>query len=183
MINKKYLILTLFILAAACSRFLSPIPNFSPIMAIAIFAGTYFSDKRLAFAVPLLSMFVTDLFLGFHSTMPAVYISFLLAVFIGFQLRNNSGIVRLFLASISGSVIFFLITNFAVWLTSGMYSMDMPGLINCYTAAIAFYREFGATGSFFFNSVAGDLFYNGILFGSYALLRRYAPTMITVSSK
>jgi hypothetical protein len=77
------------------------------------------------------------------------------------------------LASVLGSVLFFLITNFAVWYGSAFYPQTPAGLLACYTAGLAFYNQ----QSFFINSLLGDLFYGGLLFGTYALLQRRFPVL------
>jgi uncharacterized membrane protein len=134
-------------------------------MAIALFGGAYIADKRFAFIVPLLAMVISDSIIGFHSTFWAVYFSIGIGVFIGFMLNKKVNTPRVIYSSLTSSVIFFIVTNLAVWLVDGMYPLNFSGLIQCYTMALPFFR----------NSLAGDLVYCGILFGSYALMTRYIP--------
>jgi hypothetical protein len=107
-------------------------------------------------------MFISDLFLGFHSTIPFVYISFLIAGLIGFRLSQNKKTLTIIIAALSSSMLFYLITNFGVWLVSGMYPHTIAGLINCFVLALPFYR----------NTILGDLIYVGVFFGSYELIRK-----------
>src|ERR1700730_494370 len=86
----RTLVITGIVLAAAAMR-LAPHPmNFTPIGALALFGGAYFSSKRQALAIPLLSLIVGDIFTGFHQVIPFVYASFLVSVAIGFWLRQKS---------------------------------------------------------------------------------------------
>jgi hypothetical protein len=133
-------------------------PNFTPLAAMALFAGTYMKRKELAFAIPLAVLLISDIILGFHQTMIAVYAGFAIIVMVGFYLRRNVKVHTVIMASLASSVVFYLITNFAVW-ASGMvgYPMTAGGLIQSYVAAIPFFR----------NALLGDLFYNAVFFGSF----------------
>ncbi len=163
--NIRIAFLTAIILAAAFSRLIHHIPNFSPIMAIALFGAAYFENKFEAIIIPLIAMFLSDIILGFHTTMPAVYISFVLGSVIGFILLKKVSIGKIIAASLLGSIIFFILTNFAVWLMTDYYTSDLAGLAKCYTLAIPFFR----------NTVLGDLLYCGALFGGFALFEKYIP--------
>lgn len=147
-------------------RLLPTWPNFTPLAAMALFAGAYVRRKDVAIGLPVIAMLLSDLIIGFHQTMLAVYGSLVLVVVIGFVLRQGVGPVRLITASLCASVTFFLITNFAVWL-SGMvgYPMTLDGLIQCYMAGIPFFR----------NTLLGDLFYTTVFFGSYYLIAQRYP--------
>ena len=162
---KRLFLISGLILIAAIVRLLPHPPNFAPITAIALFGGAYISDKRLAFALPLFALFLGDLILGFHSTMIFVYLSFALIVGLGFLLREKRGVGRIALASLSGSVLFFVITNFGMLATGTLYPMTLGGLGSCYVAAIPFFQ----------NAVAGDLVYTGVIFGYFALVQNYLP--------
>ncbi|MDP2424176.1 MAG: hypothetical protein Q8M23_07505 [Bacteroidales bacterium] len=147
-------------------RLLPHWPNFTPIAAMALFAGAYLKRKELAFAIPVSAMLISDLFLGFHQTMIAVYIGFALIVGAGMLLRRHVHITTVVLASLGSSILFFLITNFAVW-ASGMvgYPMTGAGLMQSYVAAIPFFR----------NALMGDLLYNAVFFGSFYFVSRRYP--------
>ena len=87
--NPRFWVLTGMIIAAAFFRFLPHPPNFVPIAAMALFGGAYFSNKKLAFLVPFAAMIISDMVIGFHSVMWAVYLSFALIVVIGMSVRRN----------------------------------------------------------------------------------------------
>ncbi len=152
---------------AALSRLIPHPPNVAPITALALFGAVYL-DKKHTFLVPIIAMLVSDYIIGFHSAMIWVYGSFILIGFFGLWLRQHQGIRNTIGASVFGSIIFFIITNFGVWISSQpMYSHDLSGLVQCYTAAIPFFR----------NSLIGDLFYVSVLFGIYEITKRFLPVI------
>lgn len=144
--TKKQIVITAFMLLAVLFRLLPHLPNFTPITAIALFGGLYFSNKSMAYLVPLFIMVLSDLFLGFHTISIVVYAAFLLVSFIGTRTKKPS-VFTILLSSIS----FFIITNFGVWLIG--YPKTWTGLVECYTLAIPFFR----------NSLLGDFFYSGVM--------------------
>ena len=150
---------------AAASRLLPHPPDFTPLAALALFGGAYFSDRRLAFAVPLVALLLTDLLLGLHDTMPFVYLGFAATVLIGFALRGRVRVLPVAAAAVLSSVLFFAITNFGVWMVGNLYPHDATGLLTAYVAAIPFFQ----------NSLLGDFLYAGLLFGGMALAERYVP--------
>jgi hypothetical protein len=142
--------------------------NFAPIGAIALFGGAYFSSKRAAFAVPLLSLVAGDIFTGFHRLIPYVYASFHVSVAIGFLLRHKKSASRIGAATVAGAIQFFLVTNFAVWASLiGSYPKNVGGLAACYIAGVPF----------FWNTLAGDAFYVALLFGVMALAEKRIPSL------
>jgi hypothetical protein len=153
---------SILILAAALSRLLPHPPNFTPIAAIALSSAVYF-DKRFAFIIPLAAMLISDLFLGFHTGMAWVYGSFFAIGGIGLWLRSHKRPLPIAGAALASSVLFFVVTNFGVWLTGTLYPKTLEGLIACYVAAIPFFQ----------NTVAGDLLYTGVLFGLFEVIERY----------
>ncbi len=166
-LNARFALVCGMIALAAASRFLPHSPNFSPIMAMALFAGAYLSNKKLAYAIPLIAMFVTDIFLGFHSAMPAVYLSMGLSAFLGVKYLNKVNAFRVIGTSFAGALIFFVLTNLAVWMTSGMYAINLSGLVNCYAMAIPFFRD----------TLASNLICSGMFFGAFALAERFVPAL------
>ena len=137
----RYIYAFILILAAALSRMLPHLPNMVPVTALALFAGVYL-DRRLTFVVPMAAMLITDWFIGFHSTAIWVYASFVVIGFVGLWLRNHQGVVATIGASVTGSLLFYLITNFGVWLSPPfMYEQTLSGLVQCYVAAIPFFRN------------------------------------------
>ncbi len=152
---------------AAFSRLLPHPPNVTAITALALFGGVYL-QKRQAFVVPLAAMLLSDYILGFYRGMEWVYASFVAIGFIGLWLRRHHGVGQTIAATLSGSVLFFVVTNFGVWVSSQVvYPHTVTGLVECYIAAIPFFR----------NTLAGDLIYVGVMFGAYELLRRFVPSL------
>jgi hypothetical protein len=168
----RFLFLSMAIFIAAMSRLFPHIPNFTPIAAIALFGGVNFKSKPLAFLVPLIAMFISDCCLqlttgyGFHNTILFVYASFALTTLIGLYVGKNANLKTVFTASLISSVLFFIITNFGCW-ASGGFQEGATGLATTYIAGIPF---FGPT-------LLGDLFFNGILFGSFYLAQRRLPAL------
>jgi hypothetical protein len=170
--NSRFLILAGIVLVAAFTRLIPHPPNFTAIGAIALFGGAYFSKKYLAFVVPAAAMLMTDLILGFHSTMWSVYLSFAIIVAIGFTLQNKVKTGRVLLATVSASILFFIITNFAAWLAMPFYPKTLVGLAASYTAAIPFFHY----------NFLGDLVYTGVIFGSFELARLKYPVLSEVKA-
>ena len=165
--NTRLLTLSLIIFSIAMFRLLPHPPNVSPVAAMALFGGAYFSDKRVAFLVPLLALLLSDLLLGLHDTMIYVYGGFALTVIIGFWIRKNLNISRVAIAAVGSSVLFFIVTNFGAWVTSGLYPMTTDGLMQAYVAAIPFFQ----------NSLLGNLVFTALLFGGYAALQRNVSSL------
>lgn len=157
--NTMVLFAIFLIIAGAATRLLPHEYNFTPIAAIALFGGVYLS-KKYALILPLVAMFVSDIFLGFHDTMAYVYGSFILTGLIGLWLRNHKNVGTVIGASFVSSVLFFLITNFGVW-AQGMYARDLSGLMQSYIMGLPFFR----------GTLLGDLFYTGVMFGAYELVK------------
>jgi len=166
-ITPGFLIVSVMVIAAAFVRLIPHPPNFAPIAAMALFGGAYFTKKWAAFLIPLAAMFVTDLFLGFHTTMWAVYLSFILIVVLGMVIIKQKKIGNIFFASVIASVSFFIITNFGVWISTPYYEKTGAGLAACYTAAIPFFHQ----------TLLGDLFFVAILFGVYELAKTKFPQL------
>jgi hypothetical protein len=153
------------IVLAATLRLLPHPENFAPIAAVAIFGGALL-PRRLAVAVPVAAMVLTDLVIGWHDLILLVWLLYaLMALASSVWLRKNS-FARTAGLTLGSSVAFFVVTNFAVWVQSGMYEHTWAGLAQCFTLAIPFFR----------NSLVSDLFYVGLLFGAYALATRMAMT-------
>jgi hypothetical protein len=165
------------ILAGALFRFIPHWPNFTPVAAMALFGGTYLGKKYLAFIIPFAAMLLSDLVLGFHSYMGAVYIAFGLTVVMGFWLRSRMNAGNIALASVASSVMFYLVTNFAAWLASPAYPQTFTGLVESYIAGLAFFNNGSLGISFFLNELAGGLFYNAAFFGVYYAARQRVPAL------
>ncbi|HBI46658.1 MAG TPA: hypothetical protein DDY78_27960 [Planctomycetales bacterium] len=178
-------VLAIMILLAAMSRLLPHPPNFAPITAIALFGSAYFDRKWKALVVPLAAMLLSDSALeilyrlglspawGFHSLMWVVYGTFALIAGMGLWLRQRVRPMPVAGAVLASSVVFFLVTNFAVWALSANapfphgYPKTTAGLMECYTMAIPFFHW----------TLLGDLTYSTALFGGFALLTRAIPAL------
>ena len=139
--NFKFYSAIVLIIVLAFSRVIPHPPNFTPILGMAVFAGAIFDKKIYSFFVPLLAMFLSDLFLGFHSSMFIIYLAICLNVTIGIYFINNIQYSKIIISLLFGSLVFFIVTNFAVWLLSGMYPYTLDGLLACYTMALPFFQN------------------------------------------
>jgi Family of unknown function (DUF6580) len=165
--SPKFLTLTVMVLAAALTRLIPHYPNFTAVGAMALFGGAYFTNKKMAFIVPLAALFISDLIIGMYTGMWVVYLSFVLIVMIGMSLRNNKKVGRIALASVSSSVVFFLITNFALLPGEALYPHTLTGIMESYAAAIPFFGY----------NITGDLLFSAILFGSYEFAKARFPKL------
>lgn len=164
--NSKFWLATGLILLAVISRIIPfHIHNITPLIAVALFAGAKFSDKKWAIIIPVLALFVSDAILSyqnhydlFHNTILFTYSSILLVIFLGrFLLNDKFKIGKTIGLTLTSSLIFFLLSNLGVWLFGNMYTLNLEGLIQCYVMAIPFNKF----------SWLGDLFFAFVLFGSY----------------
>ncbi|HEY4509919.1 MAG TPA: DUF6580 family putative transport protein [Candidatus Paceibacterota bacterium] len=164
--NKKFLVtFLLFATAISVAARLLPHPaNFTPMAALALFAGVYAAKvSKWYLLLPLGAMLVSDLFVGFYEwqTMAVVYASFFAIGLIGLLTRMCETRFHTFyaviLAAVSGSVLFYLTTNFAVWAFSGMYAPTLDGLMFSYYMGLPFFKF----------TLLGDLFYVFLFFGIY----------------
>jgi hypothetical protein len=161
MITKRNIIMFVVLLAIGVSgRLLPHAWNFTPLIAITIFAGVYLG-KKYAFLLPIITMAISDIFLGFYDPkiMLSVYLSFAIAGLIGYRFAKNKKINNIVLSALVSSTLFFLITNGAVWFFGSTYDPGILGLIQSYVAGIPFYR----------NMMLGDVIYSISLFGIYEL--------------
>lgn len=170
----KIIIAVLIILAAAGSRLVKHPYNFTPIVAMSIFAGCYLK-RRWAVVLPLGAMLVSDYFIGFYDwqVMASVYLSIGLAFVIGWLLSKKLKWYNVIGASLASSITFFIITNFAVWAFFNWYPHTLAGLLNCFILALPFFR----------NALAGDLIYTGMFFAAYELVLMTASRKLTSEAK
>ena len=160
----------LLVLLAAAARILPHPDNFSPIAAMGLFGAAYFQRRWMMVLVPFAGLFLSDLVLNnviYREFYPQftwytslwIYAAFASVMLLGWvMLRHQVKPGRVVTASLLASGIFFLVTNFSVWLESGMYSKTMAGLLGCYTAGLPFLT----------NTILGDLCFSAVLFGAYA---------------
>lgn len=197
----RFLVVFLLIVAPACLRMLSFEWNVVPIGALALFCGAHFRNRTLAFAIPLISMFLGDILLAvqthnsqlylFHTLMPFVYGCYVLSVAMGIGLRSywdrldegigrrqadsktgttrkysgfRSRVVPIASLTVTGSILFFVVTNFGCWWLFNTYPKSWQGLLQCYVVAIPYFR----------GTLGGDLIGSAILFGGDQLLRHNA---------
>jgi hypothetical protein len=136
-------------------------PNFSPVAMIALFSGTYLTKKQ-ALTIPLLIMILSDIFIGLHGLVWWTWGSFLLISLLGLWLKRHNKPLIIVRSAFLSSVLFFLVTNFGVWVSTNWYPPTLKGLINCFVMALPFLR----------NTLLGDFCYLGIFFGGYELVAR-----------
>ena len=157
--TNKYIATLLIIVLAASTRLIPHPPNFAPIAGISLFSGAKLNKKQ-AFLIPLSVMFISDMFLGFHSTMPYVYISFAFIVLIGRFIKNKLNFRNLVLASLTSSVLFYILTNFGVWASTNLYPRSLNGLFQSYILALPFFK----------NTILSDQIYTLSLFYGYQFI-------------
>jgi hypothetical protein len=158
------LLIAFLIGLVAAARLLPHAPNFTPVVAAALFAGTALRCRSLALAVPVAAMLLSDAIIGHDSfgVTIVVYATLTLPALIGIAARRFR-VSRMFLpAVLSSSLVFFATSNLAVWAFGDLYSRDLAGLVQCYVAALPFLHQ----------SVAGDLFWSAVLFGGAYLVQR-----------
>ncbi len=177
MSKRKILLLVLVLITVGLATrffFLIPdfphLPNFTAIGAVALF-GAYHLKKKQALIVPIAILWASDILLNnlvypeyFTSFTllgdPWVYLGFIAIILIGFALLKKLSVKNIVFASLVGGFAFYMITNFAVWLTSAAYPKSFAGLLECYAVAIPFFR----------NALLGNIFYSFVLFGVYDLI-------------
>ena len=137
---KHYILPICLILVLSFSRAIPHPPNFTPILAVGIFSGFFFRNFFLSSFIVLSSMFVGDLYLGFHGTMIFTYTALIVSVLIGALIKNFK-FKELFFTSLFSSFCFFIITNFGAWLTLPMYEKNLAGLSQSYVLAIPFFHN------------------------------------------
>ncbi len=145
----------LIVLGIVC-RFVFDVPNFTPIAAIALFGGVHLS-KKSALILPLAIIVISDLMIGMHATVLFVWGSILLISFLALKFREKINIKNVILYSLVVSVLFYLITNFGVWIMGGWYPKTFKGFLDCYYMGIPFFRNF----------LLGTVGYSFVFFGVY----------------
>ena len=164
----RFFALLAAIFAAAAMRLVPHPPNFAPIAAMALFSGAQMPKRALSFIAPFAALVISDALLGgFYPGMNFVYFSFALTVLIGWAVATRKSALTIGAASIASSVLFFVLTNFGMWLFSGIYPVTVEGLAACYVAAIPFFQ----------NTVFGDLVFTALLFGGFAIAERTLPAI------
>ena len=173
--NKRSIVLAGVIAAAALARLMPHPPNVTPIAAMAIFGGACFTNRKIAYLLPLAAMLLSDLVLGctrdspllLLTSQPVVYACFLVTTAFGQLVNDRRSVWEVGAATLAGSILFYVVTNYAVWASGTMYPHTGSGLAACYVAAIPFFR----------NSLLGDAVVTSILFGGLALLENRVAWM------
>ena len=184
--KKKLLLIVLFIAIIFLGRILPHPYNFTPLIAVTLLSSYSLSNKLLAIMIPLVGFWLSDLFMNnyiyagyfadftvFNSGMIWTYGAIVLVAFMGSSFLNKISTGKVVLASLSGSTIFYLISNFGVWALSPMYAKTLTGLFQCYSLALPFYGT----------SLIGDLIYSAILFGAYQLVFSKTSNFLISQSK
>jgi hypothetical protein len=176
-INLQSGILIGMVLLAAFSRLLPHPPNFTPIGGMALFGAAYFSKRYLGILIPLAALWISDVVLnntvyaawydGFSwFGVPAVYLGIIAIALMGSKVIKKVKPTNLLIASLLASTIFFLISNLGSWWMMPTYTKDFSGVLAAYVAGLPF----------FLNTIAGDLFFTALLFGSYELIKQRNPS-------
>ncbi len=181
-LDLRFGVITLLILLIALSRLVPHPANVSPVGGMALFGAAYYSRRYMACLIPVVAMWISDLavnnilyaryfdhFVWFYSGSVFTYGAFLLIVIFGTFILKKVRVTNLVAAALGASVIFFLVSNFGVWLSSGMYPHTWAGLVSCYAAGVPFFQ----------NTLLGDLFYCGLLFGAFELSVKNIPQLQT----
>jgi len=135
------------VLISILSRLIPHPPNFTPVVAVAIMSGYLFKNIYISFITLLISMLIADVFIGFYENIFFVYLSLLILVYIFYKISKKINLKNLFLFSFAGSILFFIITNFGVWLLESPgidnlpYDRSIEGLIKCYILALPFIKN------------------------------------------
>lgn len=179
-INFKFSILALLILLAAFSRLIPHLPNFSPLGAIGLFGAAYFTKKWQAFLIPIAATWLSDLFINnviyaqyypeftwFYEGFYWQYGAYLLITLFGLLILKKVTLPKILVGALGSSLLFFLVTNLGCFPNNPSYTQDFNGLLSCYAAGIPFLK----------GTLLGDLFYCGVLFGSFELVKRKVPQL------
>ena len=157
--NLIYICLILF---SGLSRLVPHPWNLTPILAACLFSGYKIKPIGLAIFIPIFTVFISDILLGIYNGISWVYISYIFIIGIGLFLSKFNSIQSKIISTISGTLIFFLISNFGVWISAELYPKSIDGLISCYLAGIPFYK----------NTLIGTVFYSSVFFTISELLEK-----------
>jgi hypothetical protein len=176
----RILFMTLIIMVAAMARLIPHSWNFTPLGGIALFGAAYFKRKYFAFLIPFVALWLSDLVLnntvyaqyysGFYwGGHPGTWLGFTAVILLGMLMLRSITVGSVLAAAVTGSVSFFLVSNFMVWLGSPVYPETFSGLLAAYMAGLPF----------FWKTLAGFLLYSGVLFGGYEIAKVRFPFLAT----
>lgn len=127
------------IVLAVTSRLITHQWNFTAVGAVSLISGLIISRRLLAASVPLVSLIVSDYFIGFHSTMGSVYVAYIAMVFMTILMKPET-MKTFVMTALLGSFAFFIISNLGVYFEGLLYPMTFSGLVDCFTMALPFYK-------------------------------------------
>lgn len=159
--STNFKIAVLLILIGVVFRLFPHEANFAPVAAISLVAGAALG-RKFAIIVPLSIMVITDSIIGFYSSIAFTWSAFIAIALFGTLFKDSSFVKKALAGSLGASFIFFLVSNLGVWISSGMYTHTLQGLIQCFYMALPFFRA----------TLLSDLFYSVVIFGilTYAVL-------------
>lgn len=160
--NKNLWLIIILSTLALLARLIWHVPNFSPLASLILFAG--YSIPKKYWPLPLLSLFISDFILGFYAwpIMLSVYGSLALNLFLGKLLQKNNSLINIASGSLLSALLFFFITNLAVWAAGSWYTHNLTGLSLCFTLAVPFFK----------NTLLSNVLYTGLLFTPVKILEK-----------
>lgn len=173
-INKQAALALTLIVIGVILRILPHTANFAPVGAIALFAGAILS-LRVALWLPLTIMVLSDLIIGLHPLVGFTWGAFALITLVGVALKDSSNWLRVPLGALASSLLFFVISNFGVWVEGRLYPHTWQGLNDSFIMALPFFRA----------TFMSDLLFSALFFGIYALFssKLTDTSRITIRSK
>lgn len=167
-LTHRNLLIFAVILVFALLRIWITIPNVSPVAALALFGGAMFNRKSLGFVLPLMVLALSDAFIGFYSIILMAFVYgavIMISLLSRMMIRRNPDFRRVIAASISSSVLFFIVTNLGVWAEGLLYPRTLNGLVDCFYMGLPFFRF----------ELLGTLAFTTIFFGLYAFAVKLNP--------
>ena len=169
--KKNNIIFIGLILFAGLFRLIPHSWNFTPLLAACIFSGYKIKPIGLAMFLPLITIFLGDIFIGFYDGMVWVYTAYIVTIAIAiFTSKSNSKQSKIG-NIVFGSLSFFLISNLGVWMSGLIYPQNFEGLVACFVAAIPFYK----------NTIIGTVLYSGVFWGIADILEKQESTKVSVT--
>ncbi len=188
-INPRTTVLVSVILLAAAFRLVQSSPVFSilsnltPFGAMALFGGHYFKDKWKAVLIPVIALWISDIFLNrayytdqwvfFYGGQLWVYGTFAATVGLG-MVMGKASFTRVIGFGVGAALLHWLVTDFGVWIggstdiTTGLpFTKDWNGFVKCLTLALPFLR----------NMIIGNIVFSGVMFGVFEWAQRRYPVL------
>ena len=179
-INVRHLFVFALIVLVVSTRLMTFLPNFSPLTAISLFGAAYFTKKWQAIFIPIICVWISDLlvnnilykdyyqsFTFFYQGFYWQYLSYIIITFVSILVLKKLTTLRVLSMGIFGTCLFFLISNFGVWISTNMYQKSFDGLMQCYIAGIPFIK----------GTLLGDLGFSALLFGTFAFAEKTIPIL------